>query len=149
GVDLGWARSVPGAAVPTLRLRDANGSQPHPAADRRDEKTEYRQLDRTSDRGTARLLSDLPDCPQRREGRNMMKSISILTPCYNEEANVEEVYNRVRNVMAGLGRYRYEHLFIDNCSTDRTVEILKRIAAEDTNVKLIVNSRNFGHIRSP
>jgi len=78
-----------------------------------------------------------------------MKSISILTPCYNEEANVEEVYRRVRNVMAQLGRYRYEHLFIDNCSTDRTVEILKRIAATDDNVKLIVNARNFGHIRSP
>jgi len=78
-----------------------------------------------------------------------VKSISILTPCFNEEANVEEVYRRVRAVMAGLGRYRYEHLFIDNCSTDRTVEILKRIAADDANVKIIVNARNFGHIRSP
>ena len=78
-----------------------------------------------------------------------MKSISILTPCFNEEANVEEVYRRVRDAMAKLGRYRYEHLFIDNASTDRTVEILKRIAAVDTNVKIIVNARNFGHIRSP
>lgn len=78
-----------------------------------------------------------------------MKSISILTPCYNEEDNVEELYTRVRAVMAGLGRYRYEHLFIDNHSADRTVEILKRIAAADTNVKVIVNARNFGHIRSP
>src|SRR5437016_5687700 len=78
-----------------------------------------------------------------------MKSISILTPCYNEEANVEEVYDRVRNEMAKVGRYRYEHLFIDNNSTDGTVKILKRIAAADTNVKLIVNARNFGHIRSP
>jgi len=80
---------------------------------------------------------------------NTMKTISILTPCYNEEANVEEVYYRVRTVMANLGRYRYEHLFIDNCSTDATVEILKRIAAADRNVKVIVNARNFGHIRSP
>jgi glycosyltransferase involved in cell wall biosynthesis len=78
-----------------------------------------------------------------------LKSISIVTQCFNEEANVEEVYRRVRAVMAGLERYRYEHLFIDNCSTDRTVEILKRIAAEDANVKIIVNARNFGHIRSP
>jgi glycosyltransferase involved in cell wall biosynthesis len=78
-----------------------------------------------------------------------MKSITINTPCFNEEANIEEVYKRVREVMAGLGNYRYEHVFIDNASTDRTVEILKRIAATDTNVKLIVNSRNFGHIRSP
>jgi len=78
-----------------------------------------------------------------------MKTISILTGCYNEEANVEELYNRVRAVMSGLGRCRYEHIFIDNSSTDRTVEILKRIAAQDTNVKIIVNARNFGHILSP
>jgi len=78
-----------------------------------------------------------------------MKTISILTPCFNEEANVEELYRRVRAVMAGLGRYRYEHVFIDNASTDNTVAVLKKIAAADTNVKIIVNARNFGHIRSP
>jgi glycosyltransferase involved in cell wall biosynthesis len=78
-----------------------------------------------------------------------VKSISILTPCYNEEANVEELYTRVRAVMADLGSYTYEHIFIDNHSSDRTVEILKNIAAADSNVKVIVNARNFGHIRSP
>ena len=78
-----------------------------------------------------------------------MKTISVVTGCFNEEENVEELYHRVRAVMAQTGRYRYEHIFIDNCSTDRTVEILKRIAASDTNVKVIVNARNFGHIRSP
>jgi polyisoprenyl-phosphate glycosyltransferase len=78
-----------------------------------------------------------------------MKTISIVTPCYNEEGNVEELYRRVRTVMAELGKYRYEHIFIDNASHDRTVEILKRIAADDTNVRIIVNARNFGHIRSP
>jgi glycosyltransferase involved in cell wall biosynthesis len=78
-----------------------------------------------------------------------LKSISILTACYNEEENVEELYERVRAVMATLGKYRYEHVFIDNSSRDRTVEILKRIAARDSNVKIIVNARNFGHIRSP
>jgi len=78
-----------------------------------------------------------------------MKTISINTPCFNEEANVEEVYRRVRDVMASLGKYRYEHVFIDNCSSDRTVEILKQIAAQDTNVRIIVNARNFGHVRSP
>jgi glycosyltransferase involved in cell wall biosynthesis len=77
------------------------------------------------------------------------KTISILTPCYNEEANVLSVYNQVREVMARVGRYDYEHVFIDNSSTDNTVAILKSIAAEDKNVKIIVNSRNFGHIRSP
>lgn len=77
------------------------------------------------------------------------KTISILTPCYNEEANVFILYNQVREVMAQIGRYDYEHVFIDNASQDNTVAILKSIAAEDKNVKIIVNSRNFGHIRSP
>lgn len=78
-----------------------------------------------------------------------VKTISIYTACYNEEENVEELYNRVRAEMIKLGRYKYEHIFIDNSSTDRTVAILKRIASRDRNVKIIVNARNFGHIRSP
>lgn len=78
-----------------------------------------------------------------------MKTISIITPCYNEEANVEELYNRVRAEMVKLGRYRYEHIFIDNSSRDRTVAVLKGIALRDHNVKVIVNARNFGHVRSP
>ena len=78
-----------------------------------------------------------------------MKTISIVTGCYNEEENVEELYNRVRQAMVEAGRYRYEHIFIDNSSEDRTVEVLKDIARRDHNVKVIVNARNFGHIRSP
>jgi polyisoprenyl-phosphate glycosyltransferase len=78
-----------------------------------------------------------------------MKTISVVTPCYNEEANVEEVYERVRALMASLGKYRYEHIFIDNCSRDNTYGILKEIAQRDRNVKIIANSRNFGHVRSP
>lgn len=77
------------------------------------------------------------------------KTISIITPCYNEEGNVLNVYDQVREVMVGLGKYEYEHIFIDNSSQDNTVAILRAIAAEDKNVKVIVNSRNFGHVRSP
>jgi glycosyltransferase involved in cell wall biosynthesis len=77
------------------------------------------------------------------------KTISIVTPCFNEELNVLSVYNQVREVMFRIGKYEYEHIFIDNSSTDNTVAVLKSIAAEDKNVKIIVNSRNFGHIRSP
>ncbi len=77
------------------------------------------------------------------------KTISIMTPCYNEEENVLNVYNQVREVMVGIGKYEYEHIFIDNSSKDNTVAILKAIAAQDKNVKIIVNARNFGHIRSP
>lgn len=78
-----------------------------------------------------------------------MKLISIVTPCYNEEENVEVLYQQVKEVMSKLPDYAYEHLFIDNASPDRTVEILKRLAEKDTNVKIIVNALNFGHIRSP
>jgi glycosyltransferase involved in cell wall biosynthesis len=78
-----------------------------------------------------------------------MKTISIITPCYNEEANVEELYTRVRAVMARIGPYAYEHIFIDNSSVDSTVQVLRGIAERDRNVKIIVNARNFGHIRSP
>lgn len=72
-----------------------------------------------------------------------------MTPCYNEAENVEALYERVRSVFQSLPEYSYEHLFIDNASTDRTVEILRGIALRDRNVKVIVNTRNFGHIRSP
>ncbi|MGE0667537.1 MAG: glycosyltransferase family 2 protein [Sphingomonadales bacterium] len=78
-----------------------------------------------------------------------MRMLSVMTPCFNEEENVEELYRRVREQFEKMGRYRYEHIFIDNASTDRTVAILKGIAASDPNVKIIVNARNFGHIRSP
>jgi glycosyltransferase involved in cell wall biosynthesis len=78
-----------------------------------------------------------------------VKSISVTTPCFNEEENVEILYRRVRDEFAALKRYRYEHIFIDNCSTDATVAILKRLAAKDRNVKIICNTRNFGQIRSP
>src|SRR5258708_40362195 len=79
----------------------------------------------------------------------MKKTISILTPCFNEEDNVREVYERVRAVMSSLGSYDYEHLFIDNASTDNTFAILKLIASFDKNVKVIRNARNFGPTRSP
>ncbi len=78
-----------------------------------------------------------------------MKHITILTPCYNEEANVALLYDEVKKVMATLGDYEYEHLFIDNASRDRTVDILRGLAAHDPNVKVIVNQRNFGVVRSP
>jgi glycosyltransferase involved in cell wall biosynthesis len=78
-----------------------------------------------------------------------MKTISVVTPCYNEEGNVREVYERVRALMLDLGRYRYEHIFIDNASRDTTFQILREIASGDANVKVIRNARNFGHVRSP
>ncbi len=77
------------------------------------------------------------------------KLISVMTPCYNEEANVRELYQRIKAVFDALPAYRYEHIFIDNASKDGTVAVLRELAAADPNVKVIVNVRNFGHIRSP
>jgi glycosyltransferase involved in cell wall biosynthesis len=76
-------------------------------------------------------------------------TITVLTPCFNEAENVDALYERVRAVFATLPEYRYEHLFIDNASTDATLEKLRTIAARDRAVKVIVNTRNFGHVRSP
>jgi len=76
------------------------------------------------------------------------KMMSIVTPCYNEEENIDELCQRIAAVMAPLP-YDYEHICIDNASTDSTVKKIKDIAARDKRVKLIVNVRNFGHIRSP
>ena len=76
------------------------------------------------------------------------KFISIVTPCFNEEENVEKLYAEVSKVMESLS-YSYEYIFIDNCSTDSTVSIIEKLAKKDKSLKLIVNSRNFGHIRSP
>jgi glycosyltransferase involved in cell wall biosynthesis len=78
-----------------------------------------------------------------------LKTVSIITHAYNEEDNIEAIYLRIREIMQAYPQYAYEHIFIDNHSTDATVAILKRIAAADQHVKIIVNARNFGHIRSP
>ncbi len=77
-----------------------------------------------------------------------MKKICIVTPTFNEEGNIEELYNAISSEMKKLN-YEYEHIVIDNSSTDSTIEILKRLAVKDKKLKVIINSRNFGHIKSP
>lgn len=79
----------------------------------------------------------------------MRKLISIISPCYNEEDNIEELFKRVVFVMDALHDYDFEYLFIDNASTDGTLEKLRGMAERDKRVKVIVNTRNFGHLRSP
>ena len=56
-----------------------------------------------------------------------MKKITVMTPCYNEEGNIEDLYLRVKEVFNQLPNYEYEHLFIDNASQDKTVDELKKI----------------------
>jgi glycosyltransferase involved in cell wall biosynthesis len=78
----------------------------------------------------------------------MKKKISIVTPTYNEESNIEKLCNLISDEMKKLN-YDYEHIVIDNCSSDKTVSILKKLALLNKNLKIIVNTRNFGHIKSP
>jgi glycosyltransferase involved in cell wall biosynthesis len=77
------------------------------------------------------------------------KLVSIVAGCYNEEENIPELYARLTAVMQGFPEYDYEIILIDNNSEDKTVEVIKRIANNDSRLKAIVNVRNFGHIRSP
>lgn len=83
------------------------------------------------------------------EANKAVKTISIITPTYNEEQNAEALCAKVKEIFAALPGYRREHIFIDNASTDSTPAILRRLAAADPDVKVILNVRNFGHIRSP
>ena len=78
-----------------------------------------------------------------------MPFLSIVSGAFNEQDNVRELWERITRVMAReLPEYAYEIIVIDNASTDATVDELRRIAREDTRVKVIVNNRNFGHVRS-
>ena len=77
------------------------------------------------------------------------KLISIVTPTYNEEDNIEELYSRIKFAIGAINTYDFEILVIDNCSTDSTVAKLREIASNDKNFRVILNTRNFGHIRSP
>jgi glycosyltransferase involved in cell wall biosynthesis len=79
----------------------------------------------------------------------MMKKLSIITPCYNEEVNVEICASELKKVMSEhLPNYKYEHIFADNASTDATLEKLRVLAASDKNIKVISNSRNVGPFRN-
>lgn len=80
-----------------------------------------------------------------------MAYASIVTPCFNEQDNVEKLHTDIKRIMQSFSDTvpDYEHIFIDNSSTDGTIAILRRLAAQDKRVKVILNSRNFGHICSP
>ena len=74
--------------------------------------------------------------------------ITVCTPTFNEKENIRELYSKIKDVFKNLN-YDYEHLVIDNNSSDGTIEILKEIASEDKKFKVIINSKNYGHIKSP
>lgn len=75
--------------------------------------------------------------------------ISIVTPGYNEAENLEDLSLAIKNIMQEFPDFEYEHIYIDNASTDNSADLLRDMAAKDKNFKVILNARNFGHIRSP
>ena len=74
--------------------------------------------------------------------------ISIVTPTYNEVSKIEKLYNEIKNQFTKI-EYDYEHIIIDNNSNDGTIEKLRQLASSDKNLKVILNTKNFGHIKSP
>ncbi len=79
-----------------------------------------------------------------------MKTISVMVPCYNEVENAELMANSIRNVFKeALPEYDYEIVFIDNCSTDGTRDVIRNLCAHDPKVKAIFNVTNFGQFNSP
>lgn len=78
-----------------------------------------------------------------------MALITVLTPCYNEEENILDLYEQVKAVTEKIPQHQFLHMFIDNASTDATQALIRSLAAKDPRVRAIFNTRNFGHIRSP
>ncbi|MDD2889307.1 MAG: glycosyltransferase family 2 protein [bacterium] len=78
-----------------------------------------------------------------------MKKISVITPCYNEEETIRDVYEKIKEIFIALkDTYEYEHIFMDNCSTDKTLPILKELAKDNKRVKILSYSKNFGSVKS-
>lgn len=77
-----------------------------------------------------------------------MKTITLVSGCYNEEKNLEELFKRVFAVADRHPEYNWEYILIDNCSKDRTADLLRDYAGRDPRIKVILNTRNFGYIRS-
>ena len=77
-----------------------------------------------------------------------MPYISVVTPTYNEEDNIVELCNAVQKVFKEVG-YDYEHIIIDNSSKDKTVSKVKDLIIHNSSIKIIVNSKNYGHLLSP
>ena len=78
----------------------------------------------------------------------MSNFISIVTPTYNEVDNIDNLCKEIKNICQS-NKIDYEHIIIDNCSTDGTIAKIKNLTANDKNIKAIINQTNFGHIRSP
>ena len=85
----------------------------------------------------------------KRQEQKMTKKISIVSPCFNEQANLISCYEKVRDIFQSeLPTYDYEHIFVDNCSTDETRSLIRQVCEKDSHVKAVFNARNYGPFRS-
>ena len=80
---------------------------------------------------------------------DIKKIITILTPCFNEVDNVVELADTIFDIGSKIPDIKINHLFIDNASTDGTIEQLRKLSLKYDHVQVILNNRNYGHIRSP
>jgi len=74
-----------------------------------------------------------------------MKTLSVIIPCYNEESVIDATYRRVKTVLKSLRFFSSQMIFVNDGSTDKTMDILSALAKQDRSVKIINFSRNFGH----
>ena len=73
-----------------------------------------------------------------------MKSVAILVPCYNEEAVLNDFYERVESVIKDITNCEFNYIFVNDGSNDNTLEIMKNLRAKDDKVHYVALSRNFG-----
>ena len=73
-----------------------------------------------------------------------MKKVSILIPCYNEEASLQALYEALRQLMDAQNNYQWEVLMVNDGSKDNTIQIIKQLRDQDNRICYIDLSRNFG-----
>ena len=73
-----------------------------------------------------------------------MEKISVVIPCYNEEKAIPIFYKEMNKVMVKMKKLDFELIFVDDGSSDSTLEVCKNLSKEDKRVKFLSFSRNFG-----
>ena len=80
--------------------------------------------------------------------RRLVAHIAICIPVFNEEANLSRLYNRINATIERIPDHNFSIVFADNCSTDRTLDLIRELVATDPRVGYIKNISNFGFVRS-
>lgn len=73
-----------------------------------------------------------------------MKKVSVLIPCYNEQASLQSLYDALQQLMDSQKAYTWEVLFVNDGSRDQTLDCIRRLADRDERISYVSLSRNFG-----